>query len=77
MAKSQSSKTSKALMGLGYVGAGAGSGVICLPEDNSFVCTIKRLVGTIQGIAFLLVVVFLIYWMFKNRKNLSKILFKN
>lgn len=72
MAKSQSSKTPGALMGLGYLGAGAGSGVVCLPEDNSFVCTLKRLVGTIQGIAFLLLVVFLIYWVFKNRKNLFK-----
>ena len=64
MAKSlSSSKQTAALTGLGYLGTGAWQGVVCLPDDKSFGCQLKRIVGTVQGIAFLV---------FKNRKNLFK-----
>lgn len=73
MARSRSSsKQTAALAGLGYLGSGAGQGVVCLPDDKSFGCQLKRFVGTIQGIAFLILCAFLVYWVFKNRKNLFK-----
>lgn len=65
------SKTDVAV-GAGAMASGAGSGVICLPEDNSFVCQIKRIVGTVQGILFLLLILFLIYYVIRNRKNIFK-----
>ena len=58
-----------ALMG-GAAMSGAGSGVICLPGDNSFVCQMKRVVGTVQGVVFLLFVLFLVYYVWNNRKNI-------
>lgn len=57
-------------MGGAYLAAGAGSGVICPPGDNSLVCQIKRLVATVQGVVFLLGLLFLIYYVFVNRKNI-------
>ena len=73
MARSRSSsKQTAALTGLGYLGAGAGQGVVCLPDDKSFGCQLKRIVGTVQGIAFLILCTFLVFWVFKNRKNLFK-----
>lgn len=58
-----------AAMGGAYLAAGAGSGVICPPGDNSFVCQIKRLVASVQGVVFLLGVLFMIYYVFVNRKS--------
>ncbi len=57
-------------MGGAYLAAGAGSGVICPPGDRSFVCQIKRLVATVQGIVFLLGLLFFIYYIFMNRKSI-------
>ena len=57
-------------MGGAYLAAGAGSGVICPPGDNSFVCQIKRLVASVQGVAFLLGVLFMIYYVIVNRKSI-------
>ncbi len=57
-------------MGGAYLAAGAGSGVICPPGDNSLVCQIKRLVATVQGVVFLLGLLFLIYYVFVNRKSI-------
>lgn len=56
-------------MGGAYLAAGAGSGVICPPGDNSFVCQIKRLVAGVQGVVFLLGVLFMIYYVIVNRKS--------
>jgi hypothetical protein len=56
-------------MGGAYLAAGAGSGVICPPGDNSFVCQIKRLVASVQGVVFLLGVLFMIYYLWVNRKS--------
>ena len=50
--------------------SGAGSGIICLPGDSSVVCQVKRIVGTVQGIVFLLFVLFLVYYVWNNRKNI-------
>jgi hypothetical protein len=57
-------------MGGAYLAAGAGSGVICPPGDNSFVCQIKRLVATVQGAVFLAGLLFFIYYVFMNRKSI-------
>lgn len=57
-------------MGGAYLAGGAGSGVICLPGDNSVVCRIKRFVASIQGIIFLMGLLFLIYYIWVNRKNI-------
>ena len=61
-----------ALLGAGFLSAGAGSGIICRDEDKSFVCTIKRIVGTLQGLIFIGLLLFLIYYVFKNRKTIFK-----
>lgn len=50
--------------------SGAGSGVVCLPGDSSMVCQMKRIVGTVQGIMYLLFVLFLGWYLWNNRKNI-------
>ena len=50
--------------------SGAGSGVICVQGDNSMMCQLKRVVSTVQGIVFLLFVLFFVYYLFRNRKNI-------
>jgi hypothetical protein len=57
-------------LGAGYLGAGAGGGIICPPSDNSFTCQLKRLVAGIQGIVFLLLSLFVVYYAYTNRKSL-------
>ena len=69
MARNTGARTN-ATMGGAYLAAGAGSGVICLPGDNSFVCHIKRLVATVQGVVFLIGLLFFIYYVFMNRKSI-------
>tara|TARA_R110000803_G_scaffold40054_5_gene86226 strand:- start:312 stop:524 length:213 start_codon:yes stop_codon:yes gene_type:complete len=69
MARNAGARTNAA-MGGAYLAAGAGSGVICTPGDNSFVCQIKRLVASVQGVAFLLGVLFMIYYVIVNRKSI-------
>ncbi len=57
-------------MGGAYLAAGAGSGVICPPGDSSLVCKIKRLVATVQGVVYLVGLLFFIYYVFVNRKSI-------
>lgn len=57
-------------MGAGYLGAGAGSGILCPPSDTSFTCQLKRLVSGIQGVVFILICLYFMYYVFKNRKLL-------
>ena len=70
--KSRSRSTTGSNAGLmaGAAMSGAGSGVICLQDDSSFVCQVKRVVGTVQGVVYLLFVLFLIYYVVQNRKNI-------
>ena len=69
MRRSSNTRSNMA-MGGAYLAAGAGSGVLCPPGDNSFVCQIKRLVATVQGVVFLLGVLFFMYYVFMNRKSI-------
>lgn len=70
--KSSSNAGSSAALGAGYLAAGAGSGVLCTPEDESFTCQLKRTVSTVQGVIFLLLVLYLVYFVFMNRKTIFK-----
>ena len=69
MARNTGARTNATMSGA-YLAAGAGSGVICIPGDNSFVCQIKRLVATVQGVVFLIGLLFFIYYVFMNRKSI-------
>ena len=66
----KSQVTSNLAMGAGYLGAGAGGGILCPPSDNSFTCQLKRLVAGIQGVMFILICLYFMYYIFKNRKSL-------
>lgn len=70
--KTNNAVGSNVAMGAGYLAAGAGSGVWCPPGDQSFVCRIKRLVATIQGVMFLALVLFMVYYIIRNRNNIFK-----
>ena len=76
MAKGKSSSNSDAssgaLLGAGLLSSGAGSGIICSETDNGFTCTLKRIVSNIKAILFLCLLLFLIYYVFKNRKTIFK-----
>ena len=75
MAKGKSSgdgSSTGALLGAGFLSSGAGSGFICKDEDTGIACTIKKVVSSVQGILFLLLVLYLIYYVFKNRKTIFK-----
>ena len=66
-------KTSgKAMAGGAFLSAGAGQGVLCLEDDKSLTCKIKRTVGNVQGILFLLMVLWFIYYFITNRKSIFK-----
>ena len=68
--KSNSNKGANAALMGGAAMSGAGSGVICLPGDNSFSCQLKRVVGTVQGVVYLLFVLFLVWYLWTNRKSI-------
>jgi hypothetical protein len=68
--KKDSNARQNITMGGAYLAAGAGSGVICPPGDTSFVCQIKRLVASVQGVIFLLGVLFMIYYVYVNRGSI-------
>ena len=75
MAKGKSSgngSSTGALLGAGFLSSGAGSGFICREEDTGIACTIKKTVSSVQGILFLMLVVYLIYYIFSNRKTIFK-----
>jgi hypothetical protein len=64
--------------GAGFVGAlgggllsqGAGIGAIgCKPEDTSFYCQSSRFVMNVKNVLFIVMILALIYYLFKNRKQ--------
>ena len=57
-------------VGGGFLSQGAGIGAIgCKPEDNSFYCKSSRFVMTVKNILFLIMLLALIYYVFKNRTS--------
>lgn len=55
----------------GILSQGSGVGALgCKPEDNSFYCKSSRLVMNIKNIIFIILVLALIYYLFKNRKTI-------
>ena len=57
----------------GFLSQGAGIGAVgCKPEDDSFYCKSSRFVMVIKNILFIVLCVFLLYYLFKNRKKLLK-----
>ena len=57
-------------VGGGVLAQGAGIGAIgCKPEDKSFYCQSSRFVMSLKNILFLVMLVVLAYYLFKNRKQ--------
>lgn len=48
--------------------SGAGLGSICLAGDTSFSCRLMNFVGMIKNIIFLLILLYIIYFVYKNRR---------
>lgn len=70
MGRRSSRTTENAVLGGAYLAGGAGSGVICLPGDDSFTCQLKRVVASAQGVVFLMGLLYLIWYVYKNRKTI-------
>ena len=71
MAKNSNASTTAGLAG-GFLSSGAGMGVMCPPGDTSFTCKLTRGVASIKNIIFIVLFLFLIYYMFRNRKSILK-----
>jgi hypothetical protein len=57
-------------LGGGFLAQGAGIGAIgCKPEDQSFYCRSSRFVMNVKNILFIVMILALIYYLFKNRKQ--------
>ena len=69
MARDRRERTN-VLAGASMLASGAGGGIICLPGDDSILCTIKRIVGTIQGAVFIVLSIALLVYVIMNRKKL-------
>ena len=59
-----------AVLGGAYLAGGAGSGVICLPGDDSFTCQLKRVVASTKGVVFLMGLLYFIWYIYNNRKTI-------
>jgi hypothetical protein len=54
----------------GFLSQGAGIGAIgCKPEDTSFYCTSSRFVGSLKNVLFLVMILVLAVYLFRNRKQ--------
>jgi len=62
--------TNAALAG-GFLSSGAGSRQ-CSQDDNSAGCKLNRTVGNVQNLLFLAGVGFLLFYVYKNRKQIFK-----
>ncbi len=70
MAKGSGSAPLMGALGGGFLAQGAGIGAIgCKPEDKSFYCQSSRFVMIIQNILFVIMILGLAYYLFKNRKQ--------
>ena len=53
----------------GVLSQGAGIGALgCKPEDKSFYCTLNRWVMNLKNILFIVLLLALVYYLFRNRK---------
>ena len=58
-------------IGGGILSGGAGVGAIgCKPEDNSFYCKSSRFVMILKNILFFVMLLVLLYYVFKNRSSI-------
>jgi hypothetical protein len=56
-------------VGGGFLSQGAGLGAIgCKPEDTSFYCQSSRFVMNVKNVLFIVLLLALGYYLFKNRK---------
>jgi hypothetical protein len=70
MSKSKSDAGANAAIAGGFLSSGAGSGVMCTQDDKSLTCKLKRGVSNIQSVLFILIALWLVYYVFKNRKKI-------
>jgi len=70
MAKGSSAPLIGSLAG-GFLSQGAGIGAIgCKPEDKSFYCQSSRFVGSLKNVLFLVMILVLAVYLFRNRKKI-------
>jgi hypothetical protein len=70
MAKGSSAPLIGSLAG-GFLSQGAGIGAIgCKPEDNSFYCQSSRFVMVIKNLLFIVLLLVLAFYLFRNRKKI-------
>ena len=54
----------------GFLSQGAGIGAVgCKPEDKSFYCTSSRFVMSLKNILFIVLLMVLAFYLFKNRNQ--------
>jgi hypothetical protein len=54
----------------GVLSQGAGIGALgCKPDDTSFYCSLNRWVINIKNILFIVLLLALVYYLFRNRKQ--------
>ena len=71
MGRSKYNKMTGLVVG-GALSSGAGSGSICLAGDTSFSCRMTNFVGMIKNIIFLFILLYIIYFAYKNRRMFFK-----
>jgi hypothetical protein len=54
----------------GFLSQGAGIGALgCKPEDTSFYCRSSRFVGSLKNVLFIVLLLVLAVYLFRNRKQ--------
>ena len=53
----------------GLMSSGGASGVVCLPEDDGVMCTLRRAAATVQALFFLAIMAILAVWAWNRRKR--------
>ena len=70
MPKSNNSAAFGGAVAGGVLSQGAGIGAIgCKPDDTSFYCRSSRFVMNLKNILFIVLLLVLVFYLFKNRKQ--------
>jgi hypothetical protein len=72
MTRSKGGNISNGLLLGSFMSSGGASGVICLPDDTSTACNVKRAAAVIQSILTMIIIFALVAWAFFHRKKLYK-----
>lgn len=53
----------------GLMSSGGASGVVCLPDDDGVMCTLRRAAATVQALFFLAMMAVLAVWAWHRRRR--------